>query len=476
MTFHKHMPQGMKSAIVYTFASLCSKGLAIITVPIFTRLMTTEEIGTVNLYNSWHAMIAAVATLSLTSGGYMVALKEFEKERDQYQSSVLTLTSLVSCLLFLVYSIAPGFWSRVLGLDQALILLLLIGFLFSPATEFWLARQRYEYRYKAAAVITIGSAVLASALSVLVILYLHKQGSHYVAQGRLFANYSILYGVACVLWFMIMLRGRTFISMRFWKFSLALSLPLIANSLATQVLNTSDRLMISKLVNNAAVGIYGTLSSISSISAIVWGAINTSFIPFLYKNIENDKGKVEIKHLAKVLLGFYAVVCVLITFAAPEIVQILATKEYYAAIFIMPPIAAGIFQNAISNMYSNVLLYHKRSVYILIATVIAAVVNVVLNAIFIPINYMAAAYTTLFAHVVLAELQMYTARKMHFKVTKTKETVYDDKGIIAIQVAAILVCIMAIPLYQFTLLRYAVIGLIGIGTLFLYRKFKLKSR
>lgn len=99
----KNVPIGVKAAAVYTLASVFSKGLAIITVPIFTRIMSTSEIGVVNLYNSWNSMLNAVVTLSLTSGGYSAALKEFGKERDQYQSSVLSLTSFdcVNCCFYL---------------------------------------------------------------------------------------------------------------------------------------------------------------------------------------------------------------------------------------------------------------------------------------------------------------------------------------------------------------------------------------
>ena len=98
----KNVPIGVKAATVYTLASVFSKGLAIITVPIFTRIMSTSEIGVVNLYNSWHSMLNAVVTLSLTSGGYSAALKEFGKERDQYQSSVLSLTSFVALIVALI--------------------------------------------------------------------------------------------------------------------------------------------------------------------------------------------------------------------------------------------------------------------------------------------------------------------------------------------------------------------------------------
>lgn len=321
--------------------------------------MSTDEIGTVNLYNSWQSTLTVIATLSLTYGGYMVALKEFEHERDQYESSVLALTTISSCIVAALYFIAPNFWSKILGLDRSLLVLMVIGFLVSPATEFWLARQRYEYRYKAATAVTILSAIVASVLSVIVVIFLRNNHSEAVAEGRLIANYGVLYAVALVLWIYIMVRGHKVFNCKYWSFSLALSLPLIANQFATQILNNSGRVMIGWFVNNSAVGIYGTLSSISTVSTIVWSAINSSFIPFLYRNLDNNEGKKKIKNLSQLLLAAYAMVCVLITFLAPEVVKIMATDEYYSAIYIMPAISAAIFQNAISNMYANVLLYHK---------------------------------------------------------------------------------------------------------------------
>ena len=89
----KRMSTGVKASVVYTVASFLTRGLAIFTVPVFTRMMSTSEIGVVNLYNSWFSMISVVTTLALTSGGFQLAMKEFRNERDQYVSSVLTLTT-----------------------------------------------------------------------------------------------------------------------------------------------------------------------------------------------------------------------------------------------------------------------------------------------------------------------------------------------------------------------------------------------
>ena len=138
------MSAGLKSGIVYTFSTLLTRGLAIITVPIFTRMMSSAEIGEVTLYNSWYSMLSVFATLSLTSGGYQLALKEFSDRRDQYNSSVLSITSVMALALFGIFSIAPAFWAQMLGMAKNLLLLMLFGFLVAPARDFWMTRQRFE--------------------------------------------------------------------------------------------------------------------------------------------------------------------------------------------------------------------------------------------------------------------------------------------------------------------------------------------
>lgn len=250
--------------------------------------MTTEQIGVVNIYNSWYSLISAFATLSLTSGGFAVAMKDYSDKRDEYESSILTLTSIVAVAIALIYIIAPGFWQRVIGLSNSLIVLMLIGFLVAPARDFWLSRQRFEYKYKLAGFISIFTAFLASVISVFVVIYMSNHNIQGTATGRLFANYLMVYGVAGVIWVYIFLKGKTFYCKEYWKMSLAISVPLIGYNIAGQILNVSDRMMISSMVNNSAVGIYGTLYTVSSLSLLVWQAINSSFVPYLFQNIDKE--------------------------------------------------------------------------------------------------------------------------------------------------------------------------------------------
>ena len=468
------IPRQVKSAAAYTFATLFTRGLAIITVPIFTRIMSTDQIGIVNLYNSWFGLISVVATLSLTSGGYMLAMKEYENERDQYEASVLSLTSLITIIIMGIYFIAPSYWQNILGLPRNLLRLMLFGLLVSPAQDFWLARQRYEYRYKLSCITTIGTALIASLLSIYAVYYAGKNQLENIAHWRLYANFIIVYGVAFCFWVYIFFKGKTLYNKKYWKFSLSLSIPLVGYSIASQILNVSDRMMISRMVNNSAVGIYSTLYSVSSISTLFWTAIHSSMVPHIFQTIEKKTN--SIKKISSILLTLYAIIAILMILLAPEIVKILATKEYYEAIYIMPPIAAGIFFIAVFNLYSDIAVYFKKTKYIMYPGVAAAIINLILNYIFIKLlGYMAAAYTTLISYMLLALFQGIIAQKLE-RENNLKQSIYDNRYIVLLSAVTTIISLLGIFLYGNIILRYITILILFIFIVcILWHYYKLKK-
>lgn len=446
----------VKSATVYTLSSVFSRGLAIISMPIFTRIMSSADIGVVNLYTSWYSMISIVSTLALTSGGYSLAMKEFDGERDAYESSVLTLTTIMALVIGGGLVLLSPWASPAIGLSPRLVFLMAFGLLVMPAWDFWNLRQRFEYKYKLSFVLSVGSAVLATVASVGAVLLVSSQPEPNVnlSEARLAANYLVVYGLSAVMWILLMIRGKRFYDRRFWKFSLNLSLPLIGYSIASQVLNVSDRVMISSMVGDAETGVYGVLYSASSIALFLWTAINASFIPYLFRNIDTE-GHQGIRKASNLLLAVFALVSILISWLGPEIIKVLATDEYLAAITLMPPIAAGVFLTSISNLYSNILVYYKKTKYIMFAAIAAAVVNVALNLVAIPLfGYGAAAYTTLASYIILAISQRAWATKV-CRERGRMESIYEDGKLGALSVACIAATMAGIILYQTNVLRYA---------------------
>lgn len=113
----------------------------------------------------------------------------------------------------------------------------------------------------------------------------------------------------------------------------------------------------------------------------------------------------------------------------------------------------------------------------MISAVTAAVVNVVLNFIFIArYGYMAAAYTTLVAYIVLAVMQMLGARKVCKEKRGDDYEVYDDKAVAVMAAVTIALSLCGLLLYGHTVLRYAVIALgCVLGAAFVYKTWKIKK-
>ena len=95
----------------------------------------------------------------------------------------------------------------------------------------------------------------------------------------------------------------------------------------------------------------------------------------------------------------------------------------------------------------------------MISSSVAAAVNVILNYFGIQIfGYMAAAYTTLIAYIILAVMQGIVSTKIHRQVVKDSvASVYDVKYIYTLAAATVASCTACILLYQFTILRYLII-------------------
>ena len=99
-----------KAALWFTICSFLQKGISFITVPIFTRLMSTEEYGTYTVYLSWLQILTIMTSLYLFNGVYDNAMAKYEKQRDEYTSAMQGLTLVITGAVFALYCFTSGFW------------------------------------------------------------------------------------------------------------------------------------------------------------------------------------------------------------------------------------------------------------------------------------------------------------------------------------------------------------------------------
>lgn len=450
---YKNLSLPAKASLSYTIANFISKGVGFITIPIFTRLLTTAEIGVSTTYSSWYSLLYPIFTLSLTSGSLNIAMMDYKDKRDKYESACLTLTSLTCIIAAVLFCIFHSPISRWFSLDETVCICLFVSSIFNPALDMWYARQRYEYKYKSSVIVSVLVTILTAVISIFAIKLFYGKVSN-LGNVRVIAQSIVLIAFSLVFFIYIMGKGKCFFDIEIWKYALPLSLPLIAHSLAKSILDLSDRLMISSICGKSEAGIYGTIYSLSMVSLIVWNAINTSLVPLSFEKLEKGEEKSLNKTIISIIL-FFAVAAVGVTLLAPEILKLLTTDEYYKAVSLVPAISAGVFFTALYNVYGNFLLYKKKTTYIMLGTVISAIFNIITNYIFIKLfGYIAAAYTTLASNILLAFLEAIICRCVY------KKEIINDSLLFSCSLCVAIICLMCNLLYKFSLIRYCMVLLI----------------
>ena len=384
-----------KAAIWYTICNLLQKGISLIAVPIYTRILTPEQYGSYTVFLSWLEIFEIVATFRLSWGGFMVGLTKYDADRDRYTSSVQGLGFTVTSIALLIYLAIPKIIDRVTGMSFGLTLLIFALLYTMPPITFWSARQRVEYRYQAVVAITMTSSILIPILGVAAAVTIdHKEyaviGARVIVQGV----------IGLVLLFVNCHKHFCFFHKEYWQRSLRFNVPLLPYYLSTVLLNSSDRIIIQNLVGKAQAGIYGVAYSASMVMSLFNSSINSSLQPWLFMKLKQKQYK-DIPPVINSLLILVAGLNLMLIAFAPEAIAILAPPQYAEAIWVVPPLAASVFVMFFYQHFVNVEFYFEDSKIIAIASIGSAILNVVLNFLLIPVmGYLVAGYTTLASYLV----------------------------------------------------------------------------
>lgn len=182
--------------------------------------------------------------------------------------------------------------------------------------------------------------------------------------------------------------------------------PVIFINIFTQMLISSDQLMLKYFDRHAEVGEYAANyilaeNSIFALSSL----ISSAFIPLVYRAWEKNGERETIKFFRKVLLVFTLVAgpfVILLLLFYDQVSILVIDEDYSRGAIIIPYVVIGAFFVGISNIFSEVLTIHKKTLVLMFCYMVPAITNVVLNYIFIPeFGMLGAAFNTMVSYFLL---------------------------------------------------------------------------
>ncbi len=461
---YRSMPVQVRASFWFLVSSFMQKAVSAISTPIFTRLLTTAEYGDFNSFLSWQSILRVFVTLNLFYGVYTSGLVKFKDRRQEFVSSMQGLTLALVLGWAAVYLVLHDLVNSLLSLTTVQMLCMITMFWTSAVFSFWAAEQRVDYKYKRLVAVTLLVTVAKPALGVILVI---------TAKDKVTAR---IVGLAIVellgftwMFFTQVKRVRQLFSGYFWKYALRLNIPLVPHYLSQSTLISFDKIMIKNMVSSGASGIYSLAYSVASIMNFFNTALSQTISPWVYEKIKSRKETEIHTVMIPSILIIAGVNFCLIAFA-PEVVRIFAPPEDDEAIWAIPPVVMSVYFIYLYDMFSCYEFYFEKTGFIALATIIAAVSNIVLNYIFIRLfGYIAAGYTTLVCYIFYAMGHYFVMRSIARKHLAGNE-ILPLRRLLTITLgfmgAGFLMCF----LYSYPVIRYSLLGAVLLIATVFHRK------
>ena len=441
--------KAVKSGFWYVLSNVLIRAVGIITAPIYTRLLTPAETGYANSFNSYVSIITVVTCLCLI---YSVgrAKLDFKDEFDEYMSSIQTLSSgfgLIVMILVMFFCPADGF----LKFPRLVIFIMFAYLAVYPSIDYMQYRYRFEYKYKENIAISIIITVATLGLT-LALLFINPAD-----RGFMKILGTVIPSAAVALWCYINLlrRGKTLYKKEYWIYALKIGIPMIPHGLALILLSRIDVTMIQNICGDSDTGLYTSGYTIGTLLMFITNAVSQAWLPWFNEQMY-EENREAIREKNKLLMFYGCVMTLFFVAAAPEAVKILFHRNYWDSMWVVPPVALGTLCQYFYTNYVNLELYTKKTALIAGNSVIAAIINIGLNAYYIPrYGYIAAAYTTLAGYFALMILHYICTRFM------LREKVYADGLYFVMVILTSAAGIALSVLYPNWILRYAMLAVVA---------------
>ncbi len=450
-----------KTGFLYFIGNAFDKAVAFLTIPIFTKLLSTEEYGITTTYLAWVGILSVVITLSL-GNSIRAAVSDFPNDENRFISSIFflgTISATASSSLIILFSYIFGYGNYLL-----LIACCCIHSYSASILQAIQLKHLMKVEYVKRTVLQSLPNLLVVGLSILFIFNL-KSEKYY---GRVLA-YTIVFGLIAFSYVVYyFFKGKTFFNKQFLKYALKFSLPVIIHSLSTVVLSQSDRIMINTLYSSSEAGIYGLAYQFGMLPLVITTTLESLWIPWFTEKMKNN----DYDSISKMTWPYIiaaCISCVCIMLVSPEVLKFMSSEPYYGAVYMIPPVITASFFMFLASISIDFEYYYKDTKTIAINTIIAATLNILLNLWLIPkYGGVAAAYTTVFSY--------FASYFAHFLVTKRKNTtVFPIKPYLISACVITIFTLGTILLMKQSLIRWVVavsLGVLFVVFIFLfYKKF-----
>lgn len=422
---------------------------ALVTLPIYTGMLTTEEYGRYDLVNTVVYILGIVVLVQIQQAvfRYLIDVRGTE-EQDVY----ITTTYFFELVPSVIASILFGLFYRNLPFPTPILLGLYLFLGLQYNVDGQVARGLENNK-----VYAIGSIIQAVLNMALVVVFVSGIKLGFMG---LFISLDLAYAVACLY---------QFIACKQWKFIrleafskdalgelLAYSWPMVPNTLSIWIVNTCDKFIIRLFLGVQYNGIFAVAQKIPNIFTMAYGTFNMAWQESASVSLNDSDHDSYYENVFAALFDFLAGSMLVLISATPILFMLLIKGDYSESYFQIPLLYVGVFLSCVSSFFGSIYIAQKETKAVGISSAIGAIINVVVNLSLVHfIGLYAASISTIVSYLILVAYRVVDIKRRKLAVIN-----YNLKRISFCVILIVACCVLCYMQRRITNLINLTIGLI----------------
>lgn len=415
MNISRYIKQLSKDTLVYGFGDAFVKILGILTIPIYTRIFNPSDYGILSLVSAIITFFSSFLDLGMISAlqrSYFDSAEE--KERKKIISTafwflliwgifftfiIILLSKKISLLFFDSVSFT---WILVLSFLNAFLSIFII-----------LAKDLSRFKFRPWLFFRLVSlnGILTTIFSLFLIIYFKFGILGFFLGGFLGTILTVIFAWRIIKNFIIFV-----FSLAKFKKMFSYGIMLVPTVIAYFIFDISDRFFLVRMSTLHELGLYSMAINISGIMMFLSTALAQAWSPFAFKLYAEERNiykNIYSRMMNYIMIGF-SFLSIIIALFSSEILKIITIPEFFGANKAIPFLLISMLFYASTLVTLLGLNITRKTKYIALSAGITALLNIILNIIFIPkLGMVGAALATAISYIVLALMYFFISQKLH---------------------------------------------------------------
>lgn len=368
-----------QNTLLFSASSFSSKILTFLLVPLYTSVLSTSEYGIADIITTSVMLMGYLFTLNVGDSVLRFGIEDRDPERIIAYSVRILLkgTTLVAIILYIIDSTNVISWPSYCFIYMVLYY---FGFQLNSMLNNYL---RAIDQIKCVAISGIVTTALMIVSNIVFLIFFKLQLSGYLLSMVIGAWGTSIFQIIILKiplshYLLIKCDKET------RKEMLSYSVPLIFNGIAWWVNSSLDKYFITYLIGNAAAGVYAVAYKIPTILNLMQNIFNQAWNLSAIKEFDKNDSDGFFSKTYSTYNAMLVLSCSILMLFNIPIAKMLFVKDFYEAWRYAPYLIISTLFCTMSGFVGSVFSAVKNSRAFAISTVVAAIINIILNIVFIP--------------------------------------------------------------------------------------------